>query len=147
MNRLMAQLDERREALGILKREIAADIGVTSELPGQWARGKGGPRFPRALAYARLVGARIILTDGSQELAEGAAILTALPDIRSTTGVTYGELGRRMGLTRPTVAAFEHRPGERHLALVEAYAAGLNLWLEVAPATPVSPGTGKEEEA
>lgn len=146
MTGLMVQLDERRAALGIPKQNLAAALGVSEGMPRVWAKGRFGPRFPAALAYARLVEARVVLTDGSQGLAEGAGILTALPGILAATGVTHTAMGRRMGIHRRSVSGFANRPGDRNLNLVEAYADGLGLWLEAVPLTPVSPGTGNTEE-
>lgn len=59
--RLMAVLDERRDRLGIPRRQVAADIGVSPATVGRWSNGDKPPSLTGLVGYAAAVRWSVVL--------------------------------------------------------------------------------------
>lgn len=133
MKPLMRQIDDHRRAQRITLVVAAGQLGTYFPTLSDWSSGRNSPLFHRAVAYADVVGARIVLPYQGRVLAEGLDIIEALPDLRRFVGISYRDMAKRIGFHHNTLADFEARPRPRYLSTVEAYAAGLSLSLGLLP--------------
>lgn len=74
----------------------------------------------------------------AMELAEAdGSMLYQLVRVRITSGLTQAEVGKRMGITQPSVAAFESYDNDPKLSTIQRYAlavgARITHTVEVAP--------------
>lgn len=139
---LMFRLGVRRRVLRVRIRRLAGDLGVWPDTVTRWEYGPNSPRFTHVVAYAELVGLRVVLRHGRHILAEGLAIPGALPRLRKAAGLTQGELAPIVHVGKSGVAMFETR-GCTRLASIEMYAAGLGLTVGLVELLADDPGTGK----
>lgn len=130
---LMKQLDDHRRTQRITLATAAGLLGTREPTLSKWSSGYNSPLFHRAVAYAAVVNARIVLPYQGRILAEGLDIVEALPELRQFAGVTHRVMAARVGFHYKTLYWLDARPGPRYLSTIETYAAGLGLSLGMLP--------------
>lgn len=150
----MRALRDRRRARGFSLRFVAPRVGVSAAGIGMWERGDRHPSLLSVYAYAAVFGAQPVLRPGRGGAVPvplagcapveetGAAGSGTLPVVRQLRAGRYArewstrEVGERIGVSGPAVAAWER--GDRHMLLpvARAYAEALGYVLGLGAARP-----------
>ncbi|WP_188187994.1 helix-turn-helix transcriptional regulator [Nonomuraea sp. SYSU D8015] len=133
---VLEQLRNVRCDQQIQQRHLAGMIGVAPNSVGHWERGISAPNIRHVIAYARVVGRRLVVARNNQVVADLATVLPRLADLRGRQRLTRCDVAERLNADYGYVSAIERQTrtgvGVR-LSTLERYLAALGYQINVAP--------------
>lgn len=139
MVEVMVSLAARREALGITKTQLAAELGVTRDTVRRWESGKITPAANTMLRWRQALGdsvevQQVLPPAGDAESfdhPDWTKMRHTLIRMRAAASMLQADVAAEIGITANTLSAWEngHRvPSLRHLV---AWAAVFGLGVEI----------------
>lgn len=133
---LVIRLAERREALGMSRADVTAEIGLGRRAVWAWETGRGTPRLQGLDAYARAVGLALTLHGEEPPApADGPPhpLVTRIVAHRKAVRMSQATLALKAKITNTGLCLIERGRHTPQLATLELLLAALGLRLDLVP--------------
>lgn len=128
------QLGQRRLARQIPRTAVARRLNVRAATVRTWDTDRNSPTIQHAAAYARLVGARLVLRQNLLVVADALEVPDRLAELREAAGMSQGRLDELLVVSRNTTSDFERHAGPTsYVDTVARYVAPLGYELALIP--------------